>query len=684
MEGTTMRYIITVKLLLQFSAIVINLAAQDMKIEAYVYDVYTGNPIESALVSILWNGTGIDSTYTDGNGIARIAITTTSVKKENKSPTSISLSNNYPNPFEDNTNVNISIPNSQTINASIYNLLGQRVASEQIVLFSGNHTLNLSMGHLPKGVYFLRIDGNTSQAIKLIKIGRNIQYSGSLFSFLQNNHSYNDMLKNVLVDEYTLKATKKRYEVFETSLTLPSNTEITVPLIPNEEHTNGIVIDIDGNIYHTVKIGNQLWMAENLRVKHYRNGDPIHNLMHTHIQWGTCPDHQGNYRGFTYSDEFETTRVNPNTGERGCDSCFGFNYAPYVGQSTKELNEPGHPLNGQQLLYNRWLYHTTEGAFSNAPPHYLYPKLSGTLTSPEEVLEMYGALYNWYAVDDPRGLCPAGWHVPSDDEWKEMEIFLGMPELEANSKGNRGHNVIDPVTGVQGVGNMLKSGGIWPEHPGWLKATSAHHPMNNSGLGFNSGPVVHHHARLTLGGSNPDGHDGYGEYKGNVVSQPSSNQIVANLPNIEVAPWSNYFAGVGAPGAFTVINETKGQSRSITGSSSQGNHNHLFNLESSVSWDEDDQLTVWAIASGGNIWYYFFDFLVSAYVGTATWIWTSTTGTDFRRDWVHPNSSDKSWYQPSAWYRLLWSDGGDDRVRGVQRNNAFDKRSLMVVRCVKD
>ncbi len=37
----------------------------------------------------------------------------------------------------------------------------------------------------------------------------------------------------------------------------------------------------------------------------------------------------------------------------------------------------------------------------------------------------FGKLYNWYAVADPRGLCPAGWHVPSDKEFSTMEKFLG-------------------------------------------------------------------------------------------------------------------------------------------------------------------------------------------------------------------------------------------------------------------
>jgi len=37
----------------------------------------------------------------------------------------------------------------------------------------------------------------------------------------------------------------------------------------------------------------------------------------------------------------------------------------------------------------------------------------------------FGKLYNWLAVNDSRGLCPTGWHVPSDDEWTTLSNFLG-------------------------------------------------------------------------------------------------------------------------------------------------------------------------------------------------------------------------------------------------------------------
>jgi len=38
---------------------------------------------------------------------------------------------------------------------------------------------------------------------------------------------------------------------------------------------------------------------------------------------------------------------------------------------------------------------------------------------------IYGKLYNWYAVNDPRGLAPEGWHIPSNAEWTILSTFLG-------------------------------------------------------------------------------------------------------------------------------------------------------------------------------------------------------------------------------------------------------------------
>jgi uncharacterized protein (TIGR02145 family) len=49
-------------------------------------------------------------------------------------------------------------------------------------------------------------------------------------------------------------------------------------------------------------------------------------------------------------------------------------------------------------------------------------------------LEVYGYLYNWYAVADNKGLCPTGWHVPADGEWTDLTSFIGGGESIAGGK----------------------------------------------------------------------------------------------------------------------------------------------------------------------------------------------------------------------------------------------------------
>jgi uncharacterized protein (TIGR02145 family) len=63
-------------------------------------------------------------------------------------------------------------------------------------------------------------------------------------------------------------------------------------------------------------------------------------------------------------------------------------------------------------LSNTQWENTTEGAFS------VYNDVA-------QYNNIYGKLYNWYAVADPRELCPTGWHVPSDGEWDILATFLG-------------------------------------------------------------------------------------------------------------------------------------------------------------------------------------------------------------------------------------------------------------------
>ena len=129
-------------------------------------------------------------------------------------------------------------------------------------------------------------------------------------------------------------------EVIEEEETVGEAEEGAVPSDEMAEEV-GTVTDIDGNVYHTVTIGTQVWMVENLKVTHYRNGYLIPNITDG-TQWGSLK-----------------------TGA----------YCNYNNDS------------------------------NNA--------------------DTYGYLYNWYAVNDSRNICPAGWHVPTDEEWETLETYLG-------------------------------------------------------------------------------------------------------------------------------------------------------------------------------------------------------------------------------------------------------------------
>jgi len=89
----------------------------------------------------------------------------------------------------------------------------------------------------------------------------------------------------------------------------------------------------------------------------------------------------------------------------------------------------------------------------------------------------YGALYNWYAVNTNK-LCPEGWHVPSDEEWKTLQVYLGndgntglalkeagnshwrIPNTDAtNSSGFTA--LPGGYRDYQGPFNLLRADGFW-------------------------------------------------------------------------------------------------------------------------------------------------------------------------------------------------------------------------------
>ena len=131
---------------------------------------------------------------------------------------------------------------------------------------------------------------------------------------------------------------------------------------------------------------------------------------------------------------FGTMCEEPETGEFTCGdpmNYHGYDYATVqIGEQCwfAENLRTEHYANGDvipgELSDSEWSS-TTEGAQA------IYNNDASNLAD-------YGRLYNWYAVDDARGLCLSGWHVPTDGEFMTLEMELGMSESEANSDGWRG------------------------------------------------------------------------------------------------------------------------------------------------------------------------------------------------------------------------------------------------------
>jgi uncharacterized protein (TIGR02145 family) len=75
----------------------------------------------------------------------------------------------------------------------------------------------------------------------------------------------------------------------------------------------------------------------------------------------------------------------------------------------------------------------------------------------------YGKLYNWYSVSDPRGLCPVGWHIPSEAEWTELTNALGGKDVAGNkmksASGWKDYGNGNNSSGFSGLPGGIRYGG---------------------------------------------------------------------------------------------------------------------------------------------------------------------------------------------------------------------------------
>ena len=83
----------------------------------------------------------------------------------------------------------------------------------------------------------------------------------------------------------------------------------------------------------------------------------------------------------------------------------------------------------------------------------------------------YGKLYNWYAVNDPRGLAPVGWTLPGDSDWAQLTYYLGGQEV-AGKKMKSTNGWIDGDNGTNETGFIGLPGGYRVENGTFLNLGS--------------------------------------------------------------------------------------------------------------------------------------------------------------------------------------------------------------------
>ena len=73
----------------------------------------------------------------------------------------------------------------------------------------------------------------------------------------------------------------------------------------------------------------------------------------------------------------------------------------------------------------------------------------------------YGKLYNWYAINDPRGLAPKGWHVPTEFEWSTLSSCLGGDVVAGSKmKGYPAENFVG-FAGLMGGQRMVYNDNVY-------------------------------------------------------------------------------------------------------------------------------------------------------------------------------------------------------------------------------
>ena len=185
----------------------------------------------------------------------------------------------------------------------------------------------------------------------------------------------------------------------------------------------------------------------------------VHALVGDNCQAGAAACGEG-----MYWDLATQTCIIANPSDTDFDGCVGMTDLLSLLSTFGVCNEIpwscGDPLNyhgydyetvliGEQCWFAENLRANT---FQNEDPIEPWPIEDTSVPSQfnSEVTE--GSLYNWAVVIDERQLCPAGWHIPSDEDWMAMELAVGLDSSELLNWGLRGD-----------ISPLLRASTGWPD-----------------------------------------------------------------------------------------------------------------------------------------------------------------------------------------------------------------------------
>jgi len=239
--------------------------------------------------------------------------------EEGQLPSGYAVSNNFPNPFNPKTRIEITLPNRANVKIEVFNMLGQSVKDVIERTFSmGTNFVDLDLNGLPNGFYIARITlAENYTVIKKMMLIYGSQHlatngGGSNIQLNKTNNNF-DTIIDSLVATSTIIGRKTFYN-------LPPITGDTLDLgnLTIERYCPGTpTVTYAGKTYNTVQISDQCWLKENLDVGTMVNGSQ--NQTDNGIKEKYCYDNDlancETYGGFYQWDE--TMQYDTTEGIRG-------------------------------------------------------------------------------------------------------------------------------------------------------------------------------------------------------------------------------------------------------------------------------------------------------------------------------------------------------------------------------